>query len=556
MLRPSLLALASCLVGACTGAAAPEPPPALTTRCTRAQDVAPAVGAVTFVDATADSGCIRLPAASGTPARYLVAALSGTGIVLPNGVQTAARLQVDGTGTSTTARLGLEVDAPVAASAAERFHDLLRERDARAAARHQGQPGLRQLQRAATVPPTPGSTRTFNVCGNLTCSSFVPVTASAQIVGRRVAIYVDNAAPAGGFSRSELEGLGRLYDDWIYPIDTTAFGRESDLDGNGVVIALITPAVNRIIPDCNASQSRVLGYFTGADLVPGEPGSNGGEIFYALAPDPGNPTCTVTTAFARQQVPVVFMHEFQHMISFAEHVLRRNGRPEQGWLNEGLSHLAEELGARGIPDTAGGITTDRFTQFVFNNVANAYAYLRAPDAAWLVTPATSPGSSADRGANWLFVRWLLDQQSAGTPPLSRQLVQTALIGEENVQGGTGVPFATLVLQWQLANALDDLPELPVGTDARLQYRSWNWRRTFAEQRQNDPGRFPLAYPLVPDSVRTAAVDRNFTLRAGSGRFLVVDQAPGGAARAIRFGRPDGSALPDLHAPRVAVYRLR
>src|SRR2546427_8348057 len=41
-----------------------------------------------------------------------------------------------------------------------------------------------------------------------------------------------------------------------------------------------------------------------------------------------------------------FIHEFQHMISFGQHYLGRAGAPEVLWLNEGLSHYAEEMGGR------------------------------------------------------------------------------------------------------------------------------------------------------------------------------------------------------------------
>ena len=40
-----------------------------------------------------------------------------------------------------------------------------------------------------------------------------------------------------------------------------------------------------------------------------------------------------------------FLHELQHLISFSQHVVDSRRRPEYGWLDEGLSIVAEELGS-------------------------------------------------------------------------------------------------------------------------------------------------------------------------------------------------------------------
>ena len=171
--------------------------------------------------------------------------------------------------------------------------------------------------------------------------------------GQRVAIFVDNDAPAGGYTDPELTEVGNLFDDYLYPIDTVAFGRESDVDANGAVIVLLTHRVNALSPGCDSTGSVVLGYFFGADLLPrsaANPGSNEAEIFYGLVPDPLNASCDISAEFALSRLPATFIHEFQHMISFNQHVLVRSGTSEDTWLNEGLSHFAEELGGRQIPD--------------------------------------------------------------------------------------------------------------------------------------------------------------------------------------------------------------
>ena len=97
--------------------------------------------------------------------------------------------------------------------------------------------------------------------------------------------------------QADLDNVGALFDDYLYPIDTTAFGRESDIDGNGVVIVLLTPRINALTRRLQPTGSVILGYFFGLDLLPDEPNSNDGEIFYGLVPDPISASCTISNAF-------------------------------------------------------------------------------------------------------------------------------------------------------------------------------------------------------------------------------------------------------------------
>ena len=53
-------------------------------------------------------------------------------------------------------------------------------------------------------------------------------------------------------------------------------------------------------------------------------------------------TASTRSGFA---VPGTFLHELQHLISFSQHVVVHHSNPEYGWLDEGLSIVAEELGS-------------------------------------------------------------------------------------------------------------------------------------------------------------------------------------------------------------------
>jgi hypothetical protein len=381
--------------------------------------------------------------------------------------------------------------------------------------------------------------------------------ATVKVVGQRVAIYVDDATPSA-YTQADLDNVGTLFDSHLYPIDTTAFGRESDLDNNGVVIILLTPHVNELSPNCTSAGSVILGFFFGLDLLPTQAHSNGGEIFYGVVPGMITPGCNIPESSAIHALPPVFIHEFQHMISFNQHVLIRGGTSEDTWLNEGLSHFAEELGGEGVPDSfCAPAFPNCESQFNGGNIDNAYSYLDDPESNFLVEPGSSSGTLSERGANWLFVRWMADHFATTEPQgteLTRKLDETNLIGVANVEAATGTDFSTLNSQWQLANYLTNLPGFTPSTD-RLQYTTLNLRAIYQMNFQN--GVFAKPYPLTPDSTRDGTYARTGVLRAGSGRHVRIIQPAGSSEVAFVLTDAAGSSpLSSSVKPRIALARVR
>jgi hypothetical protein len=535
-----------------------------------------AAGDVSIVDPAAGP-CVAVPAvpaAGSSGAEYLYLAVSTAGSQTANGI--TGPYAVSGASVPATADQA-PLPSPLLSSfkpalTAEQFHMMLRQRE-RATASDPRAVLFRSKAKApslavAAAAPQVGDQKSFFVCRNTTCDPpFVTVTATAQEVSGNLAIFVDNASTGNQlYTPSDLTNIGQLFDNFLYPIDTTNYGRESDIDGNGVVQVLLTPQINKLSGSCNTTKSVILGYFFSVDLEPSQTGSNNGEVFYSIVPDPDNTACTISKAFAEDNLGPTFIHEFQHMISYNRHVLLNGGagQTEDTWLNEGLSHYAEELGGRLIPDPSNPLlqpNENTLGQFAISDYDNAYNYLTNPEAVSLIESEQSTGLLTERGANWLMVKWLGGQFGTTTPnpappnflvqstDFTLKLENTTLVGSANVAQQAGQPFPDLVTWWQLANYLDDLPGF-TPLNPRLQYVGFNLRGALAQL-----SRTP-AFPLVPDITQTGAYSHAGTLHQGSGHHVRIVQSAGAAGVQFKLSGQLGGAISPTLVPRVGLVRIR
>ncbi|HEV8195754.1 MAG TPA: hypothetical protein VGP87_03855 [Gemmatimonadales bacterium] len=553
------------VIGACGGGpVAPPSPGTLPTPSVACASVATTqltVGQHLIVDPSTTSGCLRVPASGPGGAQYLVVLGSTSGVKSSSGVQGPYLLRASNPGgvvaapTLAPPASSGNVSAP-RPSAAAQFDATLRGREQELLA----QPGARIFSSAPpiTTPPVVGEVKDFHVCANLACTTFGTVTATLKFVGTHAAVYLDNTVPTNDPLRdSDLAELGTAFDTYHYPIDTTAFGRESDIDGNGVVDILMTDAVNSLTPDC--ADGRVLGFFFGSDLL-NTPNSNHGEIFYTLVPAPQAGNCNaISRRTAVDNVKPTLIHEFQHMISFNQHSIVRAGNSEEVWLNEALSHFAEELGGRLIPDAE---CTPAFpscrSQYTSGDIFNAYDYLTNTEADFVVFPTSSTGTLPERGAAWLFLRWTLDQFAAPDPSfrgtdMTRALVGTTLTGAANLAAVTGSTMATMTPEWMMAIYLDDGPDLPAEPTGRLSYKSWGLRTIWTDPRNVQF--FPAGFPLNPDVIG-GSYSHAGTLKAGSGRHFLISQPAQGAAVDLQVLKSTaGAALDPALLARFGIVRI-
>lgn len=552
----SLLVLGLAACGGDDGGTGPTPTGPL---CSTPLALTLEVGQYQIIDAARTTNCVSLPGGLG-PREYVVMAYSGAGTETSSGVSAPYLLQ--GRSAAEDAALEAEAGMPLLADlpgadafstvTPEQFHRRLRLAEHRLAL---SPAALFRSPPPAAPIPVLGTIDSFSVCNSLTCGSFRKIGATVRYVGRAGVIYTDNGNSTAGeqLNDGDITQLGQLFDDYLHPIDTTAFGGVSDINADQRIAILVTGAVNALTDDCR--NGRVVGYFYGGDLLLFQPGSNRREVFYAFAPKEATPTCSaVTRARALSQLPATLIHELQHMISFNQRVLVRGGGDEDLWLNEGLSHFAEELGYRVLPDAKCPNSSSCFSEFMSGNLSNAYSYLNNPEATHVVTPGDNSGPLAYRGAGWLFVRWLADHFAADTllgPQVTRALINSTARGGENAALVGGAPFATLLGEWHLANYLENLQG--VSQTGRLRYRTWDLRDVYG---RNSPAVFPKPYPLTPE-VTAGSYGRNGVLRGGSGRHLRFQLGAGSPGQVVRLASgSSGAAIATSIEPRFAVVRIQ
>lgn len=379
--------------------------------------------------------------------------------------------------------------------------------------------------------PVVGERRTFQVFRS--SGAFTEVTAVAQYVGEKAVFFIDEDAPSGGYTPSDLELYSDRFDDVIHPAITGGFGTESDLDGNERVVVLFTPAVNSLTP--KGALGFVAGFFFGLDLLPEREGSNNGEIFYALVPDAaGIFSDPRPKAELLQVMPAVLAHEFQHMVHFSERVLRLGAEANEAlWLSEGLAQYAEELVALEYEVLGDAASVELFRGGIRDR---SRRYLAGTDSVSLIV-STGQGSLSERGAGFLHLLYLVDR--FGMDLLAR-LTRTTRTGVANVEVETGTNWPDVLSDWWSAIFMDG----PGPESGAMVYPSVDLRQFLG-----DP------FPLMPNDLGSGDVTRSGSLRSSSTGYYIVTPSAGGSMT-LRLGGEAGGASAPQAAMRMRIIRVQ
>ncbi len=551
-----------------------------------------AVGEVKVLTATESKGCIKL-SSTASSSQYLVIGAnansiseqtasyimkSDTGEVVPNTsllanpLAVSAALQVNSLPPSITIQENFETRLRLAERRELSLPDAQASYRARGAARSALRTSL------AVAIPAIGDKTTFKVpgTGSDPCKESIPVTATAQYVSTKAILYLDDTAPSGGFTADDYKAIGDEFDSLIYPTDVSYFGTPLDLDANGRIIVLYTPQVNKLT-DTGNQNGFVGGFFFVGDFFPVAGAnscaqSNNAEIFYVLTPDPtgsivpnhGGTGNARSTATVRQGTRGTIAHEFQHMINASERIRSPINQPlEDTWLDEALSHFAEDVNGRtlkGLADNANASFTTLFSNvndysaFFFQNFARFRSWMTNPGS---TSPISKEAASSlgIRGAAWALLRYTADNYAPGgdIKAFTKALSGGPLIGVNNLTTRTGgIPFDTLVAGWMVANYADDAGI--AGLNAKYTYKSYDMRTNMsAKVFTGSTGQFPL---LITEITGTGFVSTTQTANSGTGDYFFFSRLAAGPARTFRFLNADGTTTASFTGATLYVLRTQ
>jgi hypothetical protein len=353
---------------------------------------------------------------------------------------------------------------------------------------------------------------------DIVASQFVLRRGILEHEGAHSLFYVDNAVSQDVLSTEDVRALGERFESEVYNQIRSVYGTESDIDGNGKVIVLLTPIVNL---DATTG-GRTFGFFFQGDLASG-PFSNRGEIFYMIVPDPsglfGLPTGSKDAMI--ETIAGVTAHEFVHMIDANERIILRGLGPQVPWLEEGLAHHGEFV--VGLPLLALG---------------NILAYLEATSSE--VSLFGSASSLSTRGYSTLLVRRLVERFQSG---VIRNLVIGSGIGVDTVEAASGEPFDGTYHDLSLALYNEMFPVPNLGTSfSSIQLRDLFEIVFGSPEDENALGLWGGFVQRLPGNV--------IPMRRGSTAYLIVQSEKRLVVANLSFQAPGSTDL------QVAVVRIQ
>jgi hypothetical protein len=482
--------------------------------------------------------------------------------------------------------------------------------------------GLPQVGLALAAPVVPASGDTLHLTYpvkqsdlTITCDTAQasPITAVVRKVGQR-AIFVADTGNSSDFSAADYQQLADEFDNYIFAIDSAYFGGPADIDNNGHVIVLFTREVNALTP--KGSGTYIGGFFIPTDLAARDststagnsasgycPTSNEAELLYLQAPDPsGTFSDPVAVDDAKRNARSVSAHEFQHLLGAEDRLIKSNGTfgdLNDVWLDEGLSHVAEEMvglaaGGHGVRqdltfnevtgsapapiDPTTQTQTDVFNTFFLDDFGRLARYFLDPSGTQTVALKDPAGleSLKMRGFAWVFLRWLGDHfgpAGSGTVPgsdeevLFRRLASGGAshqAGIDNVIGaiqevtGEQVTWPELLADFAIMPAVDDAGVSLVSS--RQDLPTWALRNIFLGLHSNagtgQNPEFQMAYPLDITSAGFVDDTISFDVRGSAESYFQFGGTGPVPDFVLRLTDPSGAALSASTAAQITIVRTQ
>lgn len=309
--------------------------------------------------------------------------------------------------------------------------------------------------------------------------NYVAMNAQLLAFSPSLQIYVD-PNDRGEIDPSTVRDIVQTFETQILPKSRSSIGVACDVDRDGRFTILMSGWLGHLA-DGHLS---VDGYVRGADFEISQrpPISNHGDILYLNAALKSGP-----------HLRTVMAHEYAHAVTYCRKALGSAGRDEEGWLDEAISHLAEDLH---------GFSRSNLTHRV-------EAFLAEPERYRLLVQDFAAAdlirSHGHRGGAYLFIRWCADHYG---PDLMKRLVLSNRCGVANLEQATGKSFQALYREWSIdlyLSALDSSKTVVIP---------------------------PRASRIVPDR----PIERTI-LDATTSHYAIVDGSESGAVEVIVEGAP-------------------
>jgi hypothetical protein len=256
----------------------------------------------------------------------------------------------------------------------------------------------------------------------------VSVTVTVKKVVGSTALLVDKADTA--VAQSDLDKLADEFDTIAGPRDRQIFNQNAahtgtlDTDGNAMLGVVLSSKVGT---------SGIAGLFDVRDVLNkapkpnSDPSANGNESDLMWATLPGSTLNGKTVSVAL--IAGTLAHEYQHMINLAR--ARTSGKTETVFLNEALSHLAEDL-----------------TGYGASNLSVIGAYLAAPSNGLFLNDDGADNDDAAgkaRGIGYLYLRYLFEKAGG-----------YAIASDGKITDQGGIAFVEKLMTGGTKNGLESL----------------------------------------------------------------------------------------------------
>lgn len=360
-------------------------------------------------------------------------------------------------------------------------------------------------------PPPPASSfpprqKTFHLLtrdGDVSsASNYRAVVGTLRALGAHVQVYVDEA-DGQPVDRKVLDDLVATFEEHVLPVAARTIGQARDVDGDGRFTVFLSSCLTRLA----GGRHPVDGFVRGADFDLGlaPPFSNHCDMMYVSSALDSGP-----------HLRTILAHEYTHAVtvsakSFSSPSGRSTGIEEEGWLDEALAHLGEDL--HGFSRT--------------NLDYRVSAFLSQPESYRLVVDdyfaADLFRSHGNRGGTYLFLRYCADRFG---PRLLPALIRSKRVGVANLEAATGCRFPDLYREWSVALFLSGFDHSREGAH---RYHALDLRQPISD--------WDLAGPrttrLVPNGSTVA-----WRSAPTASRFLVVESARAGDVEVEVVSPPD------------------